>query len=307
LKTQTAHIYAEYYPPFGSVMSERTWEAGSGYRYGFNGKEVENEIHINASLDFGARTYSSLLGRWLSIDPHSSQYPGLTPYCFVANNPIVAIDPDGKDIIILLDKNAAGNAGHQAVLIGNNRDGWTYISKDGAEEGKSGAIGKSRFVVMTFSSIEDFRNSVHNFDTKEYHSLVGGGENKDVTYLLDDKGQKIQRYEEAFYIGTTQSDGSSTDEESINAAKEHAGWKYYLGFDDCSHVVSAALEIAEDSNGNELKSGEPTKDSNSGFDLTPRNKQDKIEERNKNSGVDYDQGIVPEDKTLHAGEKGEKI
>jgi RHS repeat-associated protein len=52
------------------------------------------------SYDFGARMYDSRLGRWLSIDPLAAKYPDLNPYNFVANMPIIAIDPDGKEIII---------------------------------------------------------------------------------------------------------------------------------------------------------------------------------------------------------------
>lgn len=39
--------------------------------------------------------------RWLSVDPLASKYPSHTPYNFVGNMPINAIDPDGKEIYIL--------------------------------------------------------------------------------------------------------------------------------------------------------------------------------------------------------------
>lgn len=38
--------------------------------------------------------------RFISIDPHSKNYPSLSPYNFVDNNPITNIDPDGRDIIV---------------------------------------------------------------------------------------------------------------------------------------------------------------------------------------------------------------
>lgn len=38
--------------------------------------------------------------RFISIDPHSSKYPSLSPYNFVDNNPITNIDPDGRDIVV---------------------------------------------------------------------------------------------------------------------------------------------------------------------------------------------------------------
>ena len=52
------------------------------------------------SYDFGARMYDSRLGRWLSIDRQHSKYPWCSPYVFVANKPIVFVDPNGEEIII---------------------------------------------------------------------------------------------------------------------------------------------------------------------------------------------------------------
>ena len=56
---------------FGMVMSDRSF-SNEKYRWGFNGKETDNEVKGNGnSLDFGARIYDSRLGRWLSVDPVS--------------------------------------------------------------------------------------------------------------------------------------------------------------------------------------------------------------------------------------------
>jgi len=54
------------------------------------------------AYDFGARMYDARLGRWLSIDPLGAKYPDLSPYNFVGNNPIIAIDPNGKEIFIVI-------------------------------------------------------------------------------------------------------------------------------------------------------------------------------------------------------------
>ncbi len=82
-------------------MPGRVFSSGS-YRYGFNGKENDNDVKgTGNSLDFGARIYDSRLGRWLSTDPLQSKYPYLSPYNFVANSPINAIDPDGRLIIFI--------------------------------------------------------------------------------------------------------------------------------------------------------------------------------------------------------------
>ena len=51
------------------------------------------------SYDFGARIYDPRVGRWLSRDALADKYPDLSPYNFVANNPLVFIDPDGNRIV----------------------------------------------------------------------------------------------------------------------------------------------------------------------------------------------------------------
>jgi RHS repeat-associated protein len=69
------------------------------YLFAFNGKEKLDEINgAGNNIDFGARVYDARLGRWLGVDPLSSRYPDLSPYCYVGNRPIIAIDPDGKYI-----------------------------------------------------------------------------------------------------------------------------------------------------------------------------------------------------------------
>src|SRR5690554_5740762 len=77
------------------------WQVRSdGYRYGFQGQEMDNEVKGEGnSYDFGARLFDSRVGRWLSRDPLEGKYPSLSPYNFVANTPLIAIDPNGKEII----------------------------------------------------------------------------------------------------------------------------------------------------------------------------------------------------------------
>jgi RHS repeat-associated protein len=83
-------------PTFGSAINSRDFACGR-YRYGFNGMEKDSENNSGA-YDFGARIYDSRLGRWLALDQLMSKYPSFSDYSYVANNPIIFIDPDGKII-----------------------------------------------------------------------------------------------------------------------------------------------------------------------------------------------------------------
>mgnify|MGYP001553923337 CR=1 FL=1 len=69
-----------------------------GFRYGFNGKEKDNEDYGEGnSYDYGYRIYNPRIGKFLSIDPLSEDYPELTPYQFASNRPIEGIDLDGQE------------------------------------------------------------------------------------------------------------------------------------------------------------------------------------------------------------------
>jgi len=86
--------------PFGMVMPGRSSNtANPNDLYKFTGHERDREAGLE--IDFmNARTYDSEIGRFLQRDPHAANYPGISPYVYVANNPLIFIDPDGRDIRI---------------------------------------------------------------------------------------------------------------------------------------------------------------------------------------------------------------
>jgi RHS repeat-associated protein len=276
----------DYYP-FGMMMPGR--KVDNGYRYGFNGKEMDNEVKGNGnSYDFGARIYDPRLGRFLSLDPHARNYPSLSDYAFVGNMPIWAIDPDGRDIVVLSDPKGAGGAGHQAVLISDGKGGWNYVSKDGSA-GNNPAYGKPIIIVQNFKTIEEFAASEHNFV-----------KNDDGTFKTDEDGNKIQRYEEGYLIKTD----PSTDPASFEAAKSSASCTYILGSADCSHVAKDALDKAKTPEGEQVENGEYgdpiivvpktkyTKERTTpNPNFNPNTKQESIEKKNK--GTDVDKKLEP--------------
>ena len=82
--------------PFGEEMAAQ--HAGGDYatRYKFNGKELDPQTGY---YYYGARYYDPVVSRWLSIDPLAEKYPGLSPYNYTANNPVMLVDPDGRETV----------------------------------------------------------------------------------------------------------------------------------------------------------------------------------------------------------------
>ncbi len=83
----------EYYP-FGSMFAANNLQNNL---YLYNGKELNNEFFEN--YDYGARFYDPQTGRWHVVDPLAEKYYPISPYAYVANNPIIFIDPDGIQIV----------------------------------------------------------------------------------------------------------------------------------------------------------------------------------------------------------------
>ena len=87
----------DYYA-FGMQMPGRHHHGQSGYRYGYNGMEKDNDIKgLGNSYTTLHRFYDSRLGKWLSVDPEAEENVSQSPYCGMDNNPISVIDPDGDD------------------------------------------------------------------------------------------------------------------------------------------------------------------------------------------------------------------
>jgi RHS repeat-associated protein len=91
-------VNATDYYPFGMMMPNRIYSANGSYRYGFNGKENDNEVKAEGNeQDYGKRICDPRIGRFLSVDPLSKSYPEVSPYQFASNRPIDGGDLDGLE------------------------------------------------------------------------------------------------------------------------------------------------------------------------------------------------------------------
>ncbi|MFZ4634477.1 MAG: RHS repeat domain-containing protein [Saprospiraceae bacterium] len=88
----------EHYYPFGLRISDPRRSAGNpANRYQYNGKEWSEESGLGWYA-YGYRSYDPAIGRFTSIDPRASKYTGWSPFNYVANNPIINIDPMGDTL-----------------------------------------------------------------------------------------------------------------------------------------------------------------------------------------------------------------
>ena len=86
------------YYPFGAQYAGTTEISGVNIQpYKYNGKELDR-MHGLDTYDYGARQYDPILGRWDRMDPLCEKYYSVSPYAYCGGNPIMLVDPDGREI-----------------------------------------------------------------------------------------------------------------------------------------------------------------------------------------------------------------
>ncbi len=151
--------------------------SSSSYRYGFNGKENDNEVIGEGNqIDYGKRVYDPRLGRFLSVDPLAHQFSWMSPYAAMNDNPIKFTDPTGaapESIHIDPKGNVLRNINdgdntvyvHAAAIKGKDIDK-SYTKADhsagGINVGKLGGNIKSGIISQIFKENKSTASSLPN-------------------------------------------------------------------------------------------------------------------------------------------------
>jgi RHS repeat-associated protein len=192
------------------MMPGRTYSAQSSYRYGFNGKENDNEVKGEGNQqDYGARVYDPRVGRWLSSDPLAALYPHQSPYVAMSNDPLNRIDPTGM----------GDYYGQDGKHLGS--DGKTIKDKKGKVVGDDKAYVTSQAIVDLFTKNgkTDWDKVIANSNTSELsvgNSTLGKFANAIInessgdqteSYALASTIMNLSRYKNKSVLKTLQTEG----------------------------------------------------------------------------------------------------
>lgn len=221
-------VQATRYYPYGMSFAESTFADKQPYKY--NGKELDMENGLNL-YDYGARQMDTSLGRFISMDRFSEKYYSLSPYQYVANNPMNNLDVNGDSIWFSFQFNDAGKANgitmHVAGTVLN--DSKEEIDLQAATKsitqalrrtykGKIDDIPFNIDVQLTAAnSMEDVLDSDHLFVlTDKIHQPVDG-ENYGISNYI---GGKVAFINSAYFSGWCDEFLGSRNYGSFTAAHE---------------------------------------------------------------------------------------
>ena len=145
-------VQMDDYYPFGLTFNSYSRENTTPNMYQYNGKELQDELNLQW-LDYGARMYMQEIGRFTTKDPMEEKFFGLSAYSYVANNPILLIDPSGRDWTIEKKEDENGkiqyNIKFTAALVNSSKN-------------------KELNLVKLAESLLSHANAVYNQDNEDF-------------------------------------------------------------------------------------------------------------------------------------------
>jgi RHS repeat-associated protein len=212
------------------MIKEGAWSSSS-YRFGFNGKEMDNETSGTGNqYDYGFRIYNPRLGKFLSVDPLTKSYPWFTPYQFAGNEPIWSIDLDGlEQFRVTYRSTNEGDATIKVVTHVNPTDrtnhpeygtgGVEYVYLDGTTERKEDFVPGSgeEFTAnlpQRYSENEDMSDPVDGTRRESMGNYINNGDYFGTISKDDPAGWAIKEFTVAKFDNASSkvlTDGSKID------------------------------------------------------------------------------------------------
>jgi len=199
------------YIAFGEVLFEEH-STSKTMPYLFNGKELDSETGL---YYYGARYYDPKTSIFLNVDPLAEKYPNISPYTYVANNPINAIDPDGRDIIFIskTGQQLVYSKGHfYYASIHKDKNG-NYITRNTGKkyDGRTDNVSVTLFrLARVYRDIEHSKNNIlktqlHTLENSDNLHIIQEGSDNSVTrsFSLEKNGHLIN-------IGRKETDSNHT-------------------------------------------------------------------------------------------------
>jgi RHS repeat-associated protein len=207
----------------------RSFSNGNQYRYGFNGKENDNDVKgiEGSQQDYGMRIYYPRVGRFLSVDPLAKRFPHFSSYQYAGNTPIQAVDLDGGEPIrpksLVYNKNDLGFIDRTL-----SRHSWNYYVYVPAEssDGNSSVI-----TVATTYAVE-----------WQYNKFWGESSE---TYIHNDDLVWVE-YKGTFYNMTDCANQTISEKDFQNKQTWSQYWESMQNFQDGLNNISekAAMAVA---------------------------------------------------------------
>lgn len=127
------------------------------------------------------------------------------------------------------------------MLIGNEKDGWTYYAKNGDNTGsykneRGDEQENNSFTIARFKSLGDFANSKHN-TFKDNYDDVNYGQEPFANSERDSKGAPKQRYEKASFFVTTKKEDNVMKE----TASKTTATVYKMFLNNCIDKKTAEI------------------------------------------------------------------
>lgn len=158
--------YSDYYP-YGMLMNGRHNSEAEGYRYGFQGQEMDDEIKGEGnSVNYKYHMHDPRIGRFFAVDPLASEYPHNSPYAFSENSTIAFVELEGLEKLYYLESRHKDKTTGKTVFASvfwKKDSGYWSTDENGKQVYKYYPL---EYLIGDYSYVYSDVHQLRSFDTK---------------------------------------------------------------------------------------------------------------------------------------------